>query len=261
VHAFSLPLNDPGYILNNIFRNNEYAICNRSHLARRRPGALVRVNRFTVTVESCDARDSHAWISLGRTRLAARRWDGIRRGQKIDVQIRPEDVLLCDGHPGRVSARNVLPGHVTSMTFVPGGVRVDLEVGFPLSALVTRAAAKELRIRRGAPLFAIIKAVVVTPEVEVAAKFRVSAVGAHGILGHERVDFMKAIQRSGSLSAAAKDVGITYRTAWIWAREINETWAVPLIARTHGGKGGGGTALTPEGRSILAWAARIESAV
>jgi len=219
----------------------------------------VIVNRYSVTVESCDPRDSHAWISLGRTRLAARRWDGIKRGQKIDVHIRPEDVLLCEGHPGRVSARNVLPGHVTSVAFVPGGVRVDLEVGFRLSALVTRAAAKELRVRRGKPLFAIVKAVVVTPDVDVSAKFRVAPVGRNGVLGYERVDFMKAIQRSGSLSAAAEDVGITYRTAWIWAREINETWAAPLIARTHGGKGGGGTTLTPQGRSLVAWAVRLES--
>jgi molybdate transport repressor ModE-like protein/molybdopterin-binding protein len=221
----------------------------------------VSINRFSVMVESCDPRDSHAWISLGRTRLAARRWDGIRRGQKIDIHIRPEDVLLCEGHPGRVSARNVLPGHVKSVAFVPGGVRVDLEVGFSLSALVTRAAAKELRIRRGAALFAIIKAVVVTPDVDVVAKFRISPIGRNGILGYERVDFMKAIQRSGSLSAAAKEVRITYRTAWIWAREINETWAAPLIARTHGGKGGGGTTLTPEGRSVVAWATRVESAL
>ena len=32
------------------------------------------VNHFDVTVESCDRRDSHAWVTLGRTKLAARRW-------------------------------------------------------------------------------------------------------------------------------------------------------------------------------------------
>jgi molybdate transport repressor ModE-like protein/molybdopterin-binding protein len=216
-------------------------------------------NQFSVTVDSCDRRDSHAWLSLGRTKIAARRWDGIRQGQKIGVQIRPEDVLLCEGHPGRVSARNVLPGHVKSVQFVPGGIRVDLNVGFPLSAVVTRAAAKELRIRRGTPLFAIIKAVVVTPEVPVEAKYRVSLVGKRGMLDYERIDFLKAIGRTGSLSAAAKDLGITYRTSWIWAKEVNDLWDSPLIARTHGGKGGGGTALTPEGRSVLGFAARIES--
>src|SRR5258706_2041967 len=138
----------------------------------------MNINHFDVTVEACEPRDSHAWLALGRTKRAARKWDGIKRGQKIGIHIRPEDVLLCEGQPGRVSARNVVPGHVKAVRFVPGGVRVDLDVGFPLSAVVTRAAAKELRIRRGTALYAIVKAVVVMPEVEVAAKFRVSLVGS-----------------------------------------------------------------------------------
>ena len=216
------------------------------------------INHLEVTVESCEHKDSHAWLALGRTKLAARKWDGIKRGQKIGIHIRPEDVLLCEGHPGRVSARNVLPGHVKAVRFVPGGVRIDLDVGFPLSAVITRAGAKELRIRRGTALYAIVKAVVVTPEVEVAAKFRVSLVGLRGILDHRKIDFMKAVGRAGSLSAAARDFGITYRTAWIWTQEINKTWKTPLLARTHGGKGGGGTALTPEGCSVLTLAAQIE---
>jgi len=219
----------------------------------------VNLNHFAVTVEACDARDSHAWLLLGRTRIAARRWHGIKPGQKIVVQIRPEDVLLCEGHPGRVSARNVLPGYVKSIRYVPGGVRVDLDVGFPLSSVVTRAAAKELRMKRGTALFAIIKAVVVVPEMPVDAKFRVSLVAQAGMLTHERIDFLKAIEREGSLSAAAKVLGITYRTSWMWAKEINDTWKTPLVARAHGGKGGGGTTLTPEGRSVVGYAARIEA--
>lgn len=218
------------------------------------------VNRFDVVVESCDPRDSHAWLALGRTKLAARRWEGIRRGEKTRIHIRPEDVLLCEGHPGRVSARNILPGHVTSVTHVPGGARVDLDVGFPLSSLVTRAAAKELHLRRGMPLFAIVKAVVVLPEVEVSTTFRVSLAGSKGLLDPAKIDFMKAVGRSGSLLAAAQELGITYRTAWIWAKAVNALWGRPLVARTHGGKGGGGTSLTPEGRSVVALASRLESA-
>ncbi len=217
------------------------------------------VNHFDVTVESCDRRDSHAWVTLGRTKLAARRWDGIRRGRKTRIYIRPEDVLLCEGHPGRVSARNVLPGHVKSLHFVSGGIRVDLDVGFALSALVTRSAAKELRLHRGSPVYAMVKAVVVTPEVEVQATFRVSFAGRKGMLDYDKIDFMRAVMRAGSLLSAAKDLGITYRTAWIWARDINKTWDSPLVARTHGGKGGGGTVLTPEGKAMLALATRIEA--
>lgn len=218
------------------------------------------LNHYEVVVESCDPRDSHAWLLLGPTRLAARRWEGIRRSQRINIRIRPEDVLLCEGHPGRISARNVLPGHVRALRFVPGGVFVDLEVGFPLTALVTRGAAKELRLGRGSSVYAIVKAVVVTPEVPITMTFRASLVGGQGMLEYARIDFLKAIERTGSLAAAAREFGITYRTAWIWAQEINSTWAKPLVARTHGGKGGGGSALTPEGHAVLLLAARIESA-
>ncbi len=217
-------------------------------------------NRYDVTVLSCDPRDSHAWLSLGRFRLAARRWEHIRRGQKVTIRIRPEDILLCEGHPGRVSARNVLPGHVKSLGYVPGGTRVDMEVGFPLSAVVTRAAAKELRLRRGTPIYAIIKAVVVMPEIEVQARYRVSLKGSRGMLEYGKIDFMRAIDRTGSLSAAAGLFGITYRTSWMWAREINAVWGRPLIVCTHGGKGGGGAVLSPEARGVLALVKRIESA-
>jgi molybdate transport repressor ModE-like protein/molybdopterin-binding protein len=219
----------------------------------------VSINIYDVVVESCDPRTSHAWLQVDRTKLAARRWDGIRRGQRLQVRIRPEDVLLCEGHPGRVSARNVLPGHVRAIRFAPGGVFIDLEVGFPLTALITRQAAKDLRLRRGSSVYAIVKAVVVTPDVPVRSDFRVSLVGLNGMLNHQRIDFLKAIERVGSLSVAAIEIGITYRTAWLWAREINRVWGKSLLARSHGGKGGGGTVLTPEGHSVLLRASRIES--
>lgn len=216
-------------------------------------------NQYDVTVQSCDPRDSHARLSLGKSTLAARAWDGIRRGQKVKIRIRPEDVLLSEGHPGRVSARNVFPGHVTRIRHQTGGVRVDLDVGFPLSAAITRAAAKELRLRRGKGVFAIVKATVVTPVVPLSLKYRVSLVGSEGVLDYEKLDFMRAIERAGSLLAAAKSLGITYRTAWLWAREIGRVWGTSLISRTHGGRGGGGTRLTPEGSAVLALAAKLEN--
>jgi molybdate transport repressor ModE-like protein len=97
------------------------------------------------------------------------------------------------------------------------------------------------------------------PEVKLTAKVRVSLVGRRGVLDYPKIDFLRAIDRTGSLSAAAAGMGITYRTAWIRAREINEIWGAALAARTHGGKGGGGTTITPDGRSVLNWALRLES--
>lgn len=216
------------------------------------------INRYEVVVESCDRRDGHPWLRLGRARLAARPWPGIRAGAKASVRIRPEEVLLCEGHPGRVSARNVLPGHVRSVKVVPEGAYVTLDVGFPLTALITRSAAKELRVRKGVPLFAVVKASAVAPEAEVSPAFRVSAVGPRGTIPPERIDLLRALDRVGSLSAAAREEGVSFRTAWTWTREMNRAWGAPLVERVRGGRGGGGATLTPAARALLARIDRIE---
>ncbi|MFN7972307.1 MAG: LysR family transcriptional regulator [Acidobacteriota bacterium] len=217
------------------------------------------INVLEVTVESCAPRDTLAWLQIGRTRIASRIWTGMKRGQTARIRIGPEDVVICAGHPGRVSARNVLPGHVRSTRFVEGGVAVALDVGFPLTALVTRAAAKDLDLRKGMALYAIVKATVVAPDEPIDAAYRVSLVGANGILTHEKIDFLRSIKRTGSLTSAARDLGVMYRTAWLWAQAANRVWGRPLIVRRHGGKGGGGAALTPQGQAVLKLAKDLEA--
>ena len=217
-------------------------------------------NRFPVAVEACEPRDSIAWLRLGRVRIAARLWPGAKPGQKITVWIPPHDVVLCEGHPGRTSARNVLPGHVRSLRNVPEGTHVTLDVGFPLTALVTRRAVRELELRKGRALFALVKAAAVAPAWELTAKIRVSLVGTKGILAPEQIDFLNTIDRTGSLSAAARELGITFRTAWGWARTLNKAWGDSLVARAPGGRGGGGTVLTPEGKAAVQYALRVEKA-
>lgn len=209
------------------------------------------MNRYEVTVESCEPRDSCAWLKLSRGRIASRLWSGIRRGQKLAVRIDPRDVLLCSDHPGRVSARNVLPGRVVSVRLVPQGAHVTLDVGIPLTALVTRRAVKDLGLKRGANVYALVKAMAVVPDVSVQAQFRVSVAARHGEIEARRLDLLRAVDRTGSLSAAARETGITFRTAWDWIEAVNRAWGSPLVARTQGGKGGGGTVLTAEGRALL----------
>ena len=70
---------------------------------------------------------------------------------------------------------------------------------------------------------------------------------------------MRAVGSEGSLTAAARSLGLSYRTAWIWVQEINRNWGRPLLTKVHGGKGGGGASLTPEGIGLLQKADRIES--
>ncbi len=218
------------------------------------------MNVYDVRVLSCDA-GSHAWLSIGRSRIAARAWPGIAPGERSTVSIRPEDVVLCADPPGRVSARNVLPGHVTSLKESPEGVYVTVAVGFPLTALVTRAAVEELRLRRGAAVFAIAKATAVVPHVEVQPRLAVSVVGANGAIESRQIAFLRVLESRGSMMSAAREFGISYRTAWLWVQQSNRAWGRRLVERVHGGRGGGGAALTAEGRAILRRVAEAERAI
>jgi molybdate transport repressor ModE-like protein/molybdopterin-binding protein len=216
------------------------------------------MNVYDAVVLSSGARDSHAWLRIGRSRVAVRRWAGIHKGQRARASIRPEDVVLCADPPGRVSARNVLPGFVRTVRAAPDGVFVTSDVGFPLTALVTRGAVAELGLRRGVPLFAVVKASAVAPEAAVSPRFAVSVTGAGGAIEPRQLAFLRLIDSSGSMVAAAREAGISYRTASMWVRRANRLWGRRLVDRTHGGRGGGGAALTPEGRGVLRRAAEVE---
>lgn len=211
-------------------------------------------DRFDAVVESCQPSASLAWLKIGRARVASRLWPGIRAGQSAVVRIAPQDVVLCLSHPGPTSARNVLPGHVVSLRHVPEGACVTLEVGFPLVALVTRRAVEELELRRGTALFALVKATAIRPHADVAARAVVSLRGARGVIDAAGLAFLRAIGGAGSLSQAARASGVTYRTAWARAQALNRAWGRPLVARTKGGKGGGGTLLTADGEAAIALA-------
>jgi molybdate transport system regulatory protein len=215
-------------------------------------------NEYQVTVESCTSRNSYASLKMGRSRLAARRWAGIREGQELKVRIRPEDVILSSVPPGQISARNVFPGTARGTRRAPEGTYVTLHVGFPLTALITPEAARDLHIRRGSPLFAILKASAVAPATRIRASARISFEGSRGLLDARKMDFLRTLSQMGSLSATARELDITYRTAWKWAQAINRTWGTPLIGRMHGGPGGGGTSVSPEGRALLERAVRLE---
>lgn len=215
------------------------------------------LNRYDAVVESFDRRDSIAWLALGKARIAARLWPGIEAGVRITAEIRPEDVLLCTIHPGKTSARNVLLGQVRSLRRVPEGVHVRLDVGFPLTALVTGGAVKDLGLGKGTRVFALVKATAIVPSQEVrGGGVEVGLVGPRGTIRPEQVAFLKAVDRTGSMAGAAQFMGITYRTAWLWIQSINRAWGAPLVDRVRGGLRAG-SSLTPEGRAALKLASVI----
>ena len=70
-------------------------------------------------------------------------------------------------------------------------------------------------------------------------------------LGGDRICLLEQIDELGSISKAAKAVGISYKTAWDLVNMINNLADKPLVDRLAGGRGGGGTTLTAEGKRVL----------
>ncbi len=70
-------------------------------------------------------------------------------------------------------------------------------------------------------------------------------------LGGDRIALLDKIDELGSISSAAKAVGISYKTAWHLVNMMNNLSENPLVDRTTGGKGGGGTILTNEGKKVI----------
>lgn len=66
-----------------------------------------------------------------------------------------------------------------------------------------------------------------------------------------QIELLQAIDDCGSISAAAKAVGISYKTAWDRVDAMNNLSERPLVERSAGGARGGGTAVTPLGREIV----------
>ena len=76
--------------------------------------------------------------------------------------------------------------------------------------------------------------------------------GAAIAIGPGKADLLDAIAVAGSISAAAKRMGMSYRRAWLLVDTMNGCFSGPLVASARGGAGGGGAKLTPLGVEVLA---------
>lgn len=74
---------------------------------------------------------------------------------------------------------------------------------------------------------------------------------AGGSISPRRLALLTAIGELGSISAAARYVGMTYKAAWDAVDIMNNLAGVVLIAAKHGGKGGGGASLTEAGQQLV----------
>ena len=73
-----------------------------------------------------------------------------------------------------------------------------------------------------------------------------------GGIGARRIALLEAIGQTGSITAAAKAVGLSYKGAWDAVNAANNLADTPLVERTTGGAGGGGTQLTERGQRLVA---------
>ena len=72
-----------------------------------------------------------------------------------------------------------------------------------------------------------------------------------GSVGRERIKLLEAVGREGSISAAARSVGLSYKAAWDGISAMQNLVAKPLLKKNIGGKNGGGATLTPEALKLI----------
>jgi molybdate transport system regulatory protein len=70
-------------------------------------------------------------------------------------------------------------------------------------------------------------------------------------IGPGKADLLEAIDRSGSISAAARDMGMSYKRAWDLVDTMNKSFREPLVATATGGSHGGGAQITEFGFEVL----------
>lgn len=78
-------------------------------------------------------------------------------------------------------------------------------------------------------------------------------------IGPGKADLLEAIIAHGSISAAAKSLGMSYRRAWTLVDTMNRCFRDPLVWAATGGEHGGGATVTPGGREVLARYRRMEA--
>jgi molybdate transport system regulatory protein len=83
-----------------------------------------------------------------------------------------------------------------------------------------------------------------------------------GSLGPGKIELLEEIQRTGSLSKAAREMGMGYRTAWLLLKSLNGLLDEPVAMATRGGAGGGGgVKLTSTGKDLVSAYRLVERAL
>lgn len=79
------------------------------------------------------------------------------------------------------------------------------------------------------------------------------------VIGPGKIALLEAVHEAGSISAAGKACGMTFRRAWQLIETVQEALGKPLVNTTVGGKGGGGAELTPFAIALIGHYRRLEN--
>src|SRR5881392_2021820 len=97
------------------------------------------------------------------------------------------------------------------------------------------------------------------PSATPAVQFRVRISKGDDIaIGPGKVDLLEAIGETGSITSAAKRLGMSYRRAWLLVDTMNRCFRKPVVEAEAGGKRGGGARLTALGAEVAQRYRRIE---
>jgi molybdate transport system regulatory protein len=83
--------------------------------------------------------------------------------------------------------------------------------------------------------------------------------GGNAMLGPGKADLLELIGKTGSISAAGRAMGMSYKRAWMLVETLNGIFREPLVESSRGGASGGGARLTATGAEVLAQFRRLEA--
>lgn len=78
-------------------------------------------------------------------------------------------------------------------------------------------------------------------------------------IGPGKIELLRALGRVRSISAAARELGMPYKRAWMLIDSLNQGFGRPVAETAIGGKGGGGARLTPLGERLVAAYDRLQA--
>jgi molybdate transport system regulatory protein len=77
-------------------------------------------------------------------------------------------------------------------------------------------------------------------------------------IGPGKIALLEAIGAAGSISAAGRALGMSYKRAWDLVEELNRGCSQPVVAASPGGRAGGGASLTATGAAVIRLYREIE---